>query len=91
LSASRGSLLDKTKGQLKKLRNAVSLERGLDSAGVDTYAEPREATKTVQSKGSKSVFTRMKKAPSLKSITSLFKKNKKKGKTTLEDPEQNMM
>ncbi|XP_052789913.1 uncharacterized protein LOC128224199 isoform X2 [Mya arenaria] len=91
-SASRGSLLEKTKGKLRKFRNSVSLENGLDSAGVDGHpggsSLPKGSNPNKPAKGGHSFLPLMKKAPSLKSLTSLFKRKKKKGKFNIEDSEQ---
>lgn len=72
ISASKSSLFNKTKGKLKKFKKALSLEQGIDKCGVEPGQSSSQATK-------------VKKAPSLKSITSLFKRKKKKGKMQFED------
>ena len=93
LSASKGSLLDKvggiktsTKGKFKAIRKAMSLERGIDQVGNDpdggSGREPASGAK-----GGHSIFHKMKKAPSLKSISAFFGRKKKKGKFTAEDIE----
>ncbi|KAH3791195.1 uncharacterized protein LOC127838814 [Dreissena polymorpha] len=65
MSASKSSLFDKTSGKLKLFGKSTSLEKGLD-----------EETKKSHSKGG-NLFSKMKKASSIKSITSLFKRKKK--------------
>ena len=95
LSASKASLMDKvgtlktaTKGKFKKLRKAVSLERGIDKFSVEPNPDPyRTHDAKIDNSGP---APKMKKAPSLKSLTSLFgkiKKKKKKGKWTAEEGE----
>ena len=94
MSASKGSLLDKvggiktaTKGKLKAMRKAMSLERGIDQVGTDPHGQNVREEGTSGAKGGHSIFHKMKKAPSLKSISAFFGRKKKKGKFTVEDIE----
>lgn len=79
MSASKSSLFDKMKfGKFKGFKKAMSMDRGIDSAGNNG---------SPQTKGGNSFFPKMKKAPSLKSITSLFKRKKKRGQFRIDDHE----
>jgi len=78
ISASKLSLFNKTKGKLKKFKKALSLEQGVNNCGI-------EDQNGHQQQGGNSNKPKVKKAPSLKSITSLFKRKKKKGKMHIHD------
>ena len=79
-----GGLKTATKGKFKAMRKAMSLERGIEQVGNDPQGQHIKQDGT---KGSHSFFPKMKKAPSLKSITSFFGRKKKKGKYTAEEAE----
>ncbi|KAL4219301.1 hypothetical protein ACF0H5_021880 [Mactra antiquata] len=82
MTSSKSSLFDKIKfSKFKGSKKSMSMDQGIDSAGYS----PNSVQK---SKGSNSFFPKMKKAPSLKSITSLFsRKKKKRGQFRLDDHE----
>lgn len=77
ISASKSSIFNKTKGKFKLFKKALSMEKGMDSCGVQDQNGHLQ--------GDHSHMPKVKKAPSLKSITSLFKRKKKKGKMHIHD------
>ena len=79
-----GGLKLATKGKFKAMRKAMSLERGIDQAGNQPQGQGQSKS---DNKGGHSFFPKMKKAPSIKSITGLFGRKKKKGKYSAEEVE----
>ncbi|XP_053381041.1 uncharacterized protein LOC123551801 [Mercenaria mercenaria] len=74
-----------SKGKFSFFKKALSMDRGIEKVGMD----PNPTSQSSQgSKDNHSSFPKVKKAPSLKSFTSLFsRKKKKKGQFVIEDVE----